>query len=71
LLSELDRPRSEERGRVVSHVVSIFNKLWESSWGARLEHILRTALGAYRTTGTNFLALPKPLKNEAYRAELL
>jgi hypothetical protein len=36
-LNVLDCPRPEQRGLVVSHVVSIFNKLWAESWGQRLD----------------------------------
>src|SRR3974377_224068 len=43
-LNVLDCPRKELRGLVVSHVVSIFYKLWAATWGPRLEHILRNAL---------------------------
>jgi hypothetical protein len=72
-LNVLDCPRVEERGLVVSHVVSIFNKLWASSWGARLEHILRNSLWVLieQPEPTSLLALPKLLTNAGYRAELL
>src|ERR1700733_2097490 len=72
-LNVLDCPRVEERGLVVSHVVSIFNKVWASSWGARLEHILRNSLWVLieQPEPTSLLALPKLLTNVHYRAELL
>ena len=47
-LNVLDCPRPEERGLVVSHVVSIFKTLWADSWGPRLEDILRnSAMGSF------------------------
>lgn len=72
-LNVLDCPRHEDRGLVVSHVVAIFHKLWESSWGARLEHILRNALWVLieQPEPTSLLALPKLLTNAGFRAELL
>src|SRR5580692_11023217 len=72
-LNVLDCPRHEERGLVVSHVVSIFNTLWTDSWGPRLEDILRNSLWALieQPAPTSLLALPKLLTDEAYRAEIL
>jgi type IV secretory pathway TraG/TraD family ATPase VirD4 len=72
-LNFLDCPRIEEHGLVVSHVVSIFHKLWADSWGARLEHILRNALWVLieQPQPTSLLALPKLLTDAAYRGELL
>jgi hypothetical protein len=72
-LNVLDCPRPEERGLVVSHVVSIFNTLWADSWGPRLEDILRNSLWALieQPAPTSLLALPKLLTDEVYRAEIL
>src|SRR6266852_8005211 len=64
---------SEQRGLVVSHVVSIFHKLWADSWGPRLEDILRNSLWALieQPAPTSLLALPKLLTDDGYRADLL
>ena len=72
-LNVLDCPRREERGLVVSHVVSIFHKLWAESWGARLEDILRNSLWALieQPAATSLLALPKLLTDDGYRSDLL
>ncbi len=72
-LNVLDCPRPEERGLVVSHVVSIFKTLWADSWGPRLEDILRNSLWVLieQPATTSLLALPKLLTDEAYRADLL
>jgi hypothetical protein len=53
--------------------VSIFNKLWEESWGPWLEDILRNSLWALieQPAPTSLLALPKLLTDEGYRADLL
>ena len=69
----LDCPHPEQRGLVVSHTISIFNKLRESSWGPRLEDILRNALWVLieQPAATSLLALPKILTNDIYRAGLL
>lgn len=72
-LNVLDCPRPEERGLVVSNVVSIFNTLWASSWGARLEDILRNALWALieQPEPATLLELPRLLTNAAYRSHVL
>ena len=72
-LNVLDCPRVEERGLVVSHVVSIFNKLWESSGapGSNTSSGMLLWVLIEQPEPTSLLALPKLLTNEAYRAELL
>ncbi len=72
-LNVLDCPRREERGLVVSHVVSIFKTLWVEAWGPRLEDILRNSLWALieQPSPSSLLALPKLLTDDAYRSDLL
>jgi type IV secretory pathway TraG/TraD family ATPase VirD4 len=72
-LNVLDCPRVEERGLVVSEVVSIFKRLWVNSMGPRLEHILRNGLWVLieQPEPSSLLALPKLLTDAAYRAELV
>ncbi len=72
-LNLLDCPRPEDRGLVVSRVVSIFKKLWADSWSPRLEDTLRNALRALieQPQPTSLLALPKLLTNDAYRTDML
>lgn len=72
-LNVLDCPRREERGLVVSHVVSIFKTLWAEAWGPRLEDILRNSLWALieQPAPSSLLALPKLLTDEAYRTMIL
>jgi type IV secretory pathway TraG/TraD family ATPase VirD4 len=66
-------PRKEQRGLVVSNVVSTFHTLWISSWGARLEDTLRNALWVLieQPRPTSLLDLPTLLTNEGYRADML
>jgi len=72
-LNVLDCPQPEQRGLVVSHVVSIFNTLWAQSWGPRLEDILRNSLWALieQPSPTSLLALTKILTDDRYRADIL
>jgi type IV secretory pathway TraG/TraD family ATPase VirD4 len=72
-LNILDCPRPEQRGLVVSNVVSIFHKLWQDSWGPRLEDILRNSLYALveQPAPLSLVALPRLLTDDKYRASLL
>ena len=69
----LECQRPEQRGLVVSNVVSIFHRLWEASWGPRMEDILRNSLYALieQPVPLSLLALPKLLTDAAYRTALL
>ena len=60
-LNVLDCPRPEQRGLVVSQVVSIFKTLWAESWGPRLEDTLRNSLWVLieQPSPTSLLALPE------------
>ena len=72
-LNLLDCPRKEQRGLVVSNVISIFKKLWFESWGPRMEDILRNSLHALieQSHPVSILALTKLLTDSAYRAAVL
>jgi hypothetical protein len=72
-LNLLDCPRPEQRGLVVSNVISIFKKLWTDSWGARMEDILRNGLHVLieQPHSVSILALPKLLTDTAYRSQVL
>ncbi len=60
-LNILESVRPEQRSLTVSNVLSIFQKLWESSWGPRLEDILRNSLFALveQPVPGSLLAVPK------------
>jgi type IV secretory pathway TraG/TraD family ATPase VirD4 len=72
-LNILESPRPEQRSLVVANVVSIFRKLWQDSWGPRLEDIFRNSLYALieQPSPLSLIALPKLLTDEAYRASIL
>jgi len=69
----LESIRPEQRSLMVSNVVSIFNKIWEASWGPRLEDILRNSLFALaeQPEPVSLLALPKLLTDHTYRSKIL
>jgi hypothetical protein len=72
-LNLLDCRRREQRGLVVSNVISVFKKLWADSFGPRMEDILRNGLHALieQRRPVSILALPKLLTDGDYRAEAL
>jgi energy-coupling factor transporter ATP-binding protein EcfA2 len=72
-LNILETVREEQRALIVSNVVSIFRKIWEASWGPRLEDILRNGLYALieQPEPTSLIAFPKLLTNAGYRSKLL
>jgi hypothetical protein len=72
-INVLEAARPEQRELVVSNVIGIFHKLWEASWGPRLEDILRNGLFALieQPAPVSLIALPKMLTNTGYRTKIL
>lgn len=72
-LNVLEAVAPHQRSLVASNVISIFHKLWESSWGPRMEDILRNALFALieHPTPLSLLALPKLLTDASFRKGVL
>jgi len=60
------------RSRTASEVISIFKKLFGTSWGHRLENILRyTVLTLLEVPGSTLLDIPDILLDDEYRHSLL
>jgi hypothetical protein len=72
-LNMLECWRKDQRGLVVSNVISIFKRLWLESWGPRMEDILRNTLHALieQPQSVSILAVAKLLTNAEYRGEVL
>jgi hypothetical protein len=72
-LNMLECRRKDQRGLVVSNVISIFKKLWVESWGPRMEDILRNSLYALieQRRPASILALAKLLTDPTYRTKVL
>ena len=72
-LNMLECRRKEQRGLVVSNVISIFKKLWFESWGPRMEDIFWNSLHALieQRRPVSILALTKLLTDSTYRAAAL
>lgn len=61
-----------QRALVASAVVTSFRRLFGSSWGPRLEHILRNCvLTLLENKGTTLLSLHRLLTDEGYRKDLV
>jgi hypothetical protein len=62
----------DQRHLLASQVVSIFYKLWQDSWGPRLEHLLRnTLLALLETQSPTLLGAQKILVDERYRKAVI
>ena len=61
-----------DRSRTASEIISIFKKLFGSTWGYRLENILRnTVLALLEVPGSTLLDIPDFFINEDFRNGLL
>ena len=66
----LKRVSEEQKPLLVSGIIEIFRRLYGSSWGDRLEHILRHCLYLLlEQDGTTLADIPKLLVDEKFRYE--
>ncbi|NCU32654.1 MAG: DUF87 domain-containing protein, partial [Candidatus Moranbacteria bacterium] len=72
-LNVLDAQNESQKELVASGVISIFKKLYgNTSWGPRLEHILRnTVLTLVNTSGSNMTHIVEILTNKNYRDKVV
>jgi len=69
LLENIDE---HKRDLLASSLMSIFKKIWEGVWSARMEHILKnTILALLETPGTTLLSASKMLVNKDYRKMII
>ncbi len=58
--------------KVMYSLLSIFKKVWENVWSARMEYILQyTILALLDTPGTTLLGINRMLSDKAYRQEIV
>jgi hypothetical protein len=55
----------------VSELISSFKKIWQDSWGVRMEDLLRNSLIALAEAGLTLIELPKFLTSKAFRERIL
>lgn len=71
-MNPLEFSDENQRELVVSGIVSIFHKLYGTSWGPRLEYILRnTLLSVSEMPQATMLMVPEMLGNPKFRAKVV
>ena len=62
----------EEKERISSSLLSVFKKIWENVWSARMEYIMNNTVKALLDTpGTTLLGINRMLSDKDYRLEIV
>lgn len=62
----------EEKERISSSLLSVFKKIWENVWSARMEYIMNNTVKALLDTpGTTLLGINRMLSDKDYRLEII
>ncbi len=62
----------EEKERIASSLLSVFKKIWENVWSARMEYILNNTVKALLDTpGSTLLGINRMLSDREYRLEIV
>lgn len=57
---------------IASHLISVFKKIWQDSWGPRLEHLLRnTILALLECPSSTLLYANRMLVDEKFRKQII
>lgn len=67
----LDIPQGEDVYPHVLELLTVFEKLWGDSWGARMEDLMRNSFITLAELGRTLLDVPRLLTDEAFRAQLV
>ena len=67
----LDIPQGEDVYPHVLELLTVFEKLWGDSWGARMEDLMRNSFITLAEQGRTLLDVPRLLTDEDFRAELV
>lgn len=71
-LNPFERVGAEKRHLVAASLMSVFEKLFASSWGPRMAHILRDEiLGLLDFPGSTLLSIPRLLYDRKYREKVV
>lgn len=71
-LNPLEFTEPHQKELVVSGIVAIFNKLYGTSWGPRLEYILRNTLASViEMPDATLMMVPEMLANDGFRAKVV
>ncbi len=67
-LNMLESVNDEFKGLVASGLIAVFYKMYENSWGPRMEHILRNSiLALLDSPNSTLLGIPRMLVDKDYR----
>jgi hypothetical protein len=62
----------EQKERIASSLMSVFKKIWENVWSARMEYILNNTVRALLDTpGSTLLGINRMLSDKDYRLEII
>lgn len=62
----------EEKERIASSLLSVFKKIWENVWSARMEYIMNNTVKALLDTpGSTLLGINRMLSDKDYRLEIV
>ena len=62
----------EEKERISSSLMSVFKKIWENVWSARMEYIMNNTVKALLDTpGSTLLGINRMLSDKDYRLEIV
>lgn len=67
----LEIPHGEEPYPHVLELITVFEKLWADSWGARMEDLMRNSFITLAAHGLTLLEMPKLLTDPDFRAGLV
>jgi hypothetical protein len=71
-LNPFEHVGAEKRHLVAASLMSVFEKLFASSWGPRMAHILRNSiLALLEVPGSTLLSIPRLLCDEHYREKVV
>jgi type IV secretory pathway TraG/TraD family ATPase VirD4 len=71
-LNPFERVSPEKRHLVAASLMSVFEKLFASSWGPRMAHILRNSiLALLEMPGSSLLGIPRLLSDVHYREKVI
>lgn len=71
VFNPLEKIKGVSSGRQAGRVVVAFEKIWDKSWGPRLEAIFRNSLIALCETGLTLAEIPVFLTNAVFRKKIL
>jgi hypothetical protein len=67
----LEIPQGDDVYPHVLELITVFEKLWSDSWGARMEDVMRNSFITLAEAGRTLLDVPRLLTDDAFRGEMV